>query len=282
MLRLSAGDSILDLNPDVGGAICRFIHKGADVMRPTPAGEKQVLQTASFPLVPFCNRIRNGTFVVEGHRVQMPGNLGDSPHTLHGHGWLKPWQVSDHSGSRAVLTYRHVPDSWPWEYEATLVYDLRPGAFRATLSVHNLAPGTMPAGLGFHPYFNLSNQTRLKAAVDGVWLSDDEHLPRNWHAGVLRKDWSHGDMVRHDVLIDNCYTGFHGKAEIYEGERLTHTLRASPDCKWLHIYVPPGESFFCAEPVDHMPDPFNQPNSGLKCLKSGASDTVWMDLQVHS
>ena len=119
---------------------------------------------------------------------------------------------------------------------------------------------------------------RLKAHVDGVWIADDELLPRNWHAGVLFKNWTRGEALRFDKLIDNCYTGFRGRAEIFEGPRMTHALRASPDCHWLHIYVPQGEDFFCAEPVNHMPDPFNQPNSGMKCLKAGETRMVWMDI----
>ncbi|MEI9904805.1 MAG: hypothetical protein WDN06_13175 [Asticcacaulis sp.] len=71
-----------------------------------------------------------------------------------------------------------------------------------------------------------------------------------------------------------------GRAEIFEGERLTHTLRASPECHWLHIFAPVGGDFFCAEPVNHMPDPFNQPNSGLKCIKTNETAMVWMGHDV--
>lgn len=278
MLRLSSADTTLDINPDVGGSISRLIHKGADVLRPTAEGEERVLFTGCFPLVPFCNRIRNGEFMVEGHKVKLPSNHEGSPHTLHGHGWQNRWKVVEATASRAVLSYRHAPDSWPWEYEATLIYELRPAGLRAFLSVKNLSRSTMPAGLGFHPYFNRTPNSRLKAAVDGVWISDEETLPRNWHGGPLKKDWTHTDTVAHDITIDNAYTGFNGRAEIYDGERLTHTLRASPDCHWLHVFVPLGEDYFCIEPVNHMPDPFNQPNSGLKCLKAGETSIVWMDL----
>ena len=42
--------------------------------------------------------------------------------------------------------------------------------------------------------------------------------------------------------------------------------------------MPQGEDFFCAEPVNHMPDPFNQPNSGMQCLKARETRLVWMDI----
>ncbi len=282
MLRLSVQDTVLEINPELGGSIARLTQFGKDVLRPTPEGADNPLQTANFPLVPWCNRIRDGAFVFEGHKVKLPSNHEGTPHTLHGHGWHNPWKIVEASPSRAVLVYRHDADAWPWDYEATLVYELRSGGLRCFLTVRNESKANMPAGLGFHPYFNRTPQTRLKAAVDGVWLVDDQTLPRNWHAGVVRKDWTHGDTVTHDITIDNCYTGFKGKAEIFEGDRLTHTLRASPNCHWLHIFAPTSDpGYFCAEPVDHMPDPFNQPNSGLHCLKTGATDMVWMDISVH-
>ncbi|MEI9904806.1 MAG: hypothetical protein WDN06_13180 [Asticcacaulis sp.] len=153
MLRLSVSDTILDIHPDIGGALWRFTHKGRDVMRPTPDGATDALATASFPLVPFANRIRNGEFVLEGHKVTMPGNLGDSPHTLHGHGWRNAWRVVEASPSRAVLSYHHEPDTWPWEYEATIVYELRAEGLRSFLSVKNLSRGAMAGGVGFSSLF---------------------------------------------------------------------------------------------------------------------------------
>ncbi len=281
MLRLTADNAIADIQPELGGSIFRFTVKGRDVMRPTADGASNPLMTANFPLVPWCNRIRNGAFTLEGRHVQLPRNHENSPHSLHGHGWHAAWTVTEQSASRVVLSYHHMPDAWPWEYEAMLVYELRDDSLHCQLSCRNLSPVTMPCGLGFHPYFNRTPQTRLKAAVDGVWISDDDVLPRNWHAGVLKKDWTHGDGVEHDITIDNCYTGFKGKAEIFDGQALTHTIKASSDCKWLHVFVPLGETYFCAEPVNHMPDPFNQPNSGLTCLKSGTTSSVWMDIQSH-
>ena len=282
MLRLSSDDTLLDINPDVAGAIFRLIRKGRDVLRPTADDTTDALLTSCFPLVPFCNRIRNGEFVVEGHKIKLPPNLGNGhPHPLHGQGWRNAWKVVEATPSRAVLIYHHLPDAWPWEYEAKLIYELRADGLRSFLSVKNLSRGVMPAGLGFHPYFQRTPDSRLKAAADGIWRADDECLPVSWHAGVLRKDWTHGDTVAHDVTIDHCYTGFRGRAEIYDGDRLTHTMRASPDCHWMHVFVPLGEDYFCVEPVNHMPDPFNQPNSGLKCLKSGETSMVWMDLSLH-
>lgn len=280
-LRLSVRDTVLELRPDLGGSIARLRHKGRDYLRPTPEAAEDVLQTASFPLVPFCNRLRDGAFSMGSHKVRLKPNLGDHPHTLHGQGWRAAWRVSEQRAERVVLTYHHAADEWPWAYEARQVFEVRDGGVRVWLSVKNLSASAMPAGLGFHPYFNRTPLTRLKTPLDGVWMSDAECLPTELHTGTWRKDWSGGDFVTDRGLIDHCHTGFTGRADISEGAQALVTLRASPDCHWLHIYVPPGEDYFCAEPVNHMPDPFNHGNSGLRCLKPGAVAMIWMDLTLH-
>ena len=46
---------------------------------------------ASFPLVPFVNRIRGGRFTFRGREVRLAPNMAGDPSPLHGQGWLNPW-----------------------------------------------------------------------------------------------------------------------------------------------------------------------------------------------
>ncbi|HEX9187496.1 MAG TPA: aldose 1-epimerase, partial [Vicinamibacteria bacterium] len=39
-------------------------------------------------------------------------------------------------------------------------------------------------------------------------------------------------------------------------------LAASPPLRTLVVYTPPGQSFFCAEPVSHITDAFNLADAG--------------------
>ena len=65
-------------------------------------------------------------------------------------------------------------------------------------------------------------------------------------------------------LIDNCYTGWNGVATLSAPGGASTTLTASPACRWLHIYSPPGADFVCAEPVANRPDPFQGEDSGIR------------------
>lgn len=281
MIRLCADSMKLDVMPTIGGAVANLWRGDRPILRPMPEGSSDVLQAAMFPLVPFANRIRDGAFQAGERVVKLPPNFGESPHPLHGHGWHVAWQVADVSATCMHLSYRHFADAWPWDYEAVLVYQLRPNGLRTSLRVTNLSKDPMPAGLGFHPYFRLSPHSRLQTTVDGMWEADEDTLPSRWRADSI-KSWNNNALVGDNPsTIDHCHSGFSGTASLYNGEHLALTLLASENCRWLHIFVPQDLDYFCVEPVTHMPDPFSHPLSGLQLLSQGQTLDAWMDLNVY-
>lgn len=278
MVAIETGDSRLVFAPEVGGAVAAFTVAGRDVLRPMAAGSTDPLLTASFPLVPFCNRIPNGRFQFQGREVILPPNLGDHPHALHGQGWRRTWSLAKAEGGEAVLTLDHAPGDWPWAYRAEQRFELRDAAFRVTLSVTNTGEATMPAGLGFHPYFPARPGERLTAAHDGVWMIDDEVLPTVHHAGSWGPDWAAGAPVAGHDLIDHCYTGWTRRAALSAAGQPDSIVTASADCAWLHVYVPPGEDHYCVEPCASRPNPFGAGETGMVALQPGESHSIWMEI----
>lgn len=278
MVAIETGDSRLVFAPEVGGAVAAFTVAGRDVLRPMAAGSSDALLTASFPLVPFCNRIPNGRFQFQGREVVLPPNLGDHPHALHGQGWRRPWSLERAKGCEAVLTLDHAPGDWPWAYRAEQRFELREGGFRVTLSVTNTGEAMMPAGLGFHPYFPARPGERLTAVQDGVWLIDADVLPTVHHAGPWGPDWATGAPVAGHDLIDHCYTGWTQRAVLSAPGEPDTVVSASTDCAWLHVYVPPGEDHYCVEPCASRPNPFGAGVTGMVALQPGESRSIWMEI----
>ena len=271
----------LELLPSLGGAIGRFTWDGRDVLRPAPAGTDEVLDTGSFALVPYCNRIRDGRFRFGDHDVTLAPNLGDHPHALHGQGWRGAWSVVSASETEAVLAFDHPPGEWPWAYRAEQRFTLGEDGLRIDLSVTNTGAEPMPAGLGFHPYFPARPGERLQAGVTGVWMVDADCLPTTHVNGAWRSDWAAGAPTAVSELIDNCYTGWNGTATLSAPGGVGTVLTASPECRWLHVYSPPDADFVCAEPVANRPDPFNGEDSGIVVLAPGESTAVWMAVAAN-
>ena len=259
MIALADGDLRLELLPDLGAAVATLTFQGRDVLRPTPPGADDPFDTAAFALAPFANRIADGRLRVADREIRIPCNAPGQAHPLHGHAWRKRWQVESATGDRAVLTYEHPADSWPWHYTVTQTFALNGDGLEISLSIENRDATPMPVGLGWHPYFHKGPGAKLKTHVEGVWLTDEESLPLRLAHGTRFGQWGRGDELTRPELIDHCHTGWPGVAEILlPQQRLCLALTASRALRWLHIYSPPGKDFFCVEPVSQMPNAVNR------------------------
>ena len=275
MLELTSGPLRLTLLPSCGGSIGRFDYRsGSDVipiLRPAPAEARHALECGCFPLVPFSNRIRGGTFEWQDKQIVLEPNMKGDPSPLHGQGWLAAWQVESSGPDRAVLVYRHDADAWPWDYEARIDYHLRPDRLAATLSCRNLSRDAMPCGLGFHPYFPCDAATLLQTGVDHVWTVDEHVLPveRVPATGRFALD---GPICARD--LDNGYDGWSGMARIRQPGRPFDLVLLSPGTSCFQVYSPPTGGLFVAEPVTHANDALSRPDPeraalGIRALEPG-------------
>ena len=278
MIVIDKGGARLVFAPEVGGAIAAFTVDGRDVLRPMAPEAEDALLAASFPLVPFCNRIPNGRFEWRGAAVTLPPNLMGHPHPLHGQAWRNPWTVDRVEAGQALLVFEHPAGDWPWAYRAEQAFTLSETGFRVTLTVINTGNEDMPAGLGFHPYFPARPGERLMAQNDGVWLIDADVLPTVHHAEPWEPDWTAGAPVAGHALIDHCFTGWNQRAVLSAPGQPDTVITASPDCAWLHVYVPPGEGYYCVEPCASRPNPFGEGETGMVTLRPGERRSIWMEI----
>ncbi|MEG3088913.1 aldose 1-epimerase [Sphingomonas sp. PB4P5] len=255
-MRIAAGDWAATLEP-TGGAIASLTRRGVDVLRPSPVGARDPLSLASFPLVPYANRIANGAFSFESERHVVPLNYPGQAHPLHGVGWLSAWSVTASDATSATLAHAHAPDdAWPWRYAATQCIALDPSGLSVTLTLENTGDDVMPYSLGFHPYFARAGVATLAFVATGVWQADGAMLPTQLAAPDTLGDWSRGAPLARAALIDHCYTGWGGHATItHDDGAITLAGTGTP---LLHFYLPPSQDFFCLEPVTAMPDAVNR------------------------
>ncbi len=269
VVSLGLGATQVDVCPAAGGSVARYRtttgDRTIDWLRPASADtlrDGDPLGMASFPLVPFSNRIRQGRFDFGGRRVTLPLNRSDMPHAIHGHGWQTAWTVADRSADALTLEYTHAAGAWPFPYRARQHFVLTDIALTITIGVENTGDEPMPAGLGLHPYFNRGGGARVSAAVEAVWLTDDEVMPTERTA--VPSGWRLADGLDVDaVALDNGFTGWNGEAQIRwpaSGEALS--IEADAAFGYLVVFTPPGADFFCAEPVSHCTDAFNMAAAG--------------------
>jgi aldose 1-epimerase len=210
VLILSSADLELQLSPSIGGAISglSYVRDGArrPILREGHSRLQNVLEASSFPLVPFVNRIRGGSFTFRGRTVSLAPNMSGDPSPLHGQGWLNPWAVEQSDAGSAVLSYRHNPGEWPWAYSARQAFQLDGPVLDIALICRNESAEPMPCGLGQHPYFPCSPQTRIETEVRSAWTIDEQVLPVAKVPATGRYDLSGRLICGQD--LDNGFEGW--------------------------------------------------------------------------
>lgn len=270
---LRRGPWQLTLAPGVGGAVHALSWNGVDVLRAAPSDTSAVLEMAAFPLIPFVGRITDGRFSFSGRSVQLPPNFPPEPHAIHGQAWQHPWQVEAHDETSALLGFEHPRGDWPWHYRARQRFVLEDDGVSLTLTLENLDDAAMPGGLGWHPYFPRAG-ARLRA---DLWERFSIATGRSRHDRALPQWRELAELVLDDVFeLDRA------AADLDWPDRRVR-LTASNAARFLVVYVPPGQDFFCVEPVSHVPDAVNAEDPtarGLQVLARGARLTLEVRLTV--
>jgi aldose 1-epimerase len=275
LLHLAAGDLRLALAPAVGGSIAAFSRVWREGghervlhwLRPASdegLAQRHPLAMASFPLVPFCNRIRNGRASFEGREIRFPPNhpAEDSPHPLHGIGWQRPWEVVSAREDEAVLALRvEAGPAWPWAFSARQVVRLDQRRLQVQIELRNEDTAAMPAGIGHHPYFPHTPGTRLQTDTRAMWEGDDEVMPTGLVDGPVVRQLREGALLS-QLHTDNNFTGWSRTARIDwpaddQGPARHLVLQAEPPLDRFVLYCQRGYEFFCAEPVSQCTDWLN-------------------------
>ncbi|WP_198036705.1 aldose 1-epimerase [Halomonas sp. GT] len=285
MVPLHHGDLQASLHPHCGGAFSYLRWKGQDLLRPLmpdrdslPEGPRH---SGGYVLAPYSNRIADAAFEWQGDTVQLQPNFGNHPHSLHGFAWQRAWELDrqdqpsldEQSQDQATLVLHHLSDTdWPWDCKVTQEVSLGPSRVSLTLSLENLDTRPMPAGLGWHPYFQRTPKVQLEFSAAAVWMNDARQLPT--HQVTPPDEWNFSQLRPLKWPgVDNCFVGWSQRAQIYWPEyRLRLTLVASEALRHLVLFTPENQTFFALEPVTHANAALNsdRPHAqGMRTLAPG-------------
>jgi aldose 1-epimerase len=273
---LHAGALRLALRPDLGGCIAGLWHQQTPILRSTEPDALSTSRAAGcYPLVPYSNRLAYRKFRWKGHDYTTQPNFDDSPHSLHGVGWKRPWEIVSSSVLEVVLKLVHPGDAdWPFPFEASQYFTLTPHSMHVEMVITNTAEIAQPVGLGWHPYFTKRSRSRLHIELESRWDSDAAELPvRKVAQPGIDSDISHLDF-------DNCFDGWTGPARIRDEK---FSLQLSSSVNHLVVFTPQEKPYFCVEPVSHVSNAIHMADPaahGLRTLAPGESFEATMNLEV--
>ncbi len=287
---LQTADTRVLICPAIGGAIARFSFRGIEILRraaDAAIADKLVRQMASYPLLPYSNRIGHGRLVVGKESFSLRPNFAPEAHAIHGVGWQREWRTGNRTQMSLELLLAHTPDAdWPFAFEAGQLFSLTGDALTVALTVRNIDTRAMPVGLGFHPFFIITPGLHLQTEWKSMWAMGDDKLPVGRVPVPVDADFSQLRPVE-GWKVDHCFSGWQRHALLdYPTHRVA--LTASEPCSNIVVFAPnDGRGFIAMEPVSNTNNAFAMAangvtDTGMRMLAPGDAFTVSMTIAVSS
>ncbi|RHA38437.1 aldose epimerase family protein [Cellulomonas rhizosphaerae] len=288
----------LDVAPLSGAALTAGRIRTADgvwrdLLRPTrrsAIGDPE--KCASFPMVPWSNRLREGVLSFGGRTWQLQRNGADGT-AIHGAVRYSAWSVVEQSESSIDLeleTSSLVGVNFPWRFASRIRYEVVDDALRVTTSVRNTDTSSFPAGFGHHPYLQRSlhpahEQTPICPPGQPVVHIPTgrgyplDHGMATGAAGAVpaRADFS-SPRALGSAFIDDVLRDWRDVRVTYPEAGVTLDVRADPIYEHLVVYAPRRRACFAIEPVTNVNGGFalhgaGVPGTGVFVLEPGEERT---------
>ena len=241
-------------------------------------------------LLPYPNRLRDGRYTHEGKTYQFDLTNPSTKNSIHGFGANTPMNVDSawSNDKEAGLTCSwqhngtHTAYPFPFTAEITMILSVPPdyssgeGEFEMTMAFKNDGDTEIPVGLGWHPYFKMSEK-----AYDSSLLIpdcqlihiDDRMLPTGEKTPFTL--FNHLTPIKNETLDNGFYITDQTKnAETVlasEHGQLTFWQETGFQ-KWnfLQVFTPPHHKSVAIEPMTCNIDAFNT-GDGWVLLKPSES-----------
>lgn len=225
-------------------------------------------------LAPFPNRLKDGRYRVGEEEFQFPLNDGDRGNALHGFVLDKSFEVFEEREERIALAYSYGGNLpyFPFPFKLRVSYSLPSSTeFEMTMELENTGSRPMPAGMGWHPYFQLGvpvNALHLKLPsvekiqIDARMIPTGERTPFQAFQSLEKIDQTPFDT---GFLLRNSG---HESEVILQFENLRLRYWQENLFPFLQVFIPPARQSIALEPMTCNIDAFNN-GDGLKMLAPG-------------
>lgn len=231
-------------------------------------------------LIPFPNRVNNGSYQYHGNNYQLEISDLENNHALHGFIHNRPFIIENEditSDSISVtLYYRYKGEikGYPFPFDVRIRYSLNTEGFEFFGEIVNKGNHDIPMGMGWHPYFKIGktvDSLMLELPDSQQIYTDNRKIP----TGELSDDIIFSKPSRiGSAEIDNGYkVEEQNKAKIClsssEVSIVVWQETGLGKFNYLQIYIPPDRNSIAIEPSTCSPDAFNNGN-GLVILEPSA------------
>lgn len=144
---------------EVGGGIRDYRVDGRPVLDGYGA-DRMCTAARGLPLVPWPNRLHDGSFSWDGHDYALPLDERDKANALHGLARYLSWSPVAVEADRVTMAVTVWPrPQWPFTLSVSVEYGLGPNGLTVTTTAENTGDADLPYALGQHPYLTVGTAT---------------------------------------------------------------------------------------------------------------------------
>jgi aldose 1-epimerase len=171
---------------EVGGGLRTYSAAGRELLDGYRADEISTSGRGQV-LIPWPNRIQDGSYEFEGERHQLPINDLAEQDAIHGLVRWAGWTVGEREPHRVVMRHRIYPQpGYPFTLAVSVEYALSARGLQVTTTAMNVGAKPCPYGCGAHPYLTVGTPTvdtvTLRAPARTVLSSDERGIPVGAHS----------------------------------------------------------------------------------------------------
>ena len=264
----------VEVNPNFGGSILDFSFKKNNskisIFRKTPKKTKynninNILATSYFPLIPYSGRIKKGLLRFKKETFKLKGcQILKEENSVHGDGWKSSWKKKIVNQKSIIMQLNTKNKNWPFKYSGVQTISIAKNILKISLELKNTDIKSMPCGLGFHPFFDMTPNVTLQMKAKKNWLVGKNFLFKKKLDIGPRIDFKNTKKLLNTNLV-NGFSEWDGFAKIiWPEKKISLEINSSKNLKHLVVFTPTKSNFFCIEPVSHSVDSFNLYNNGVK------------------
>lgn len=267
--------------PERGANVLEILFKGSNVLDGYQSPEE--LEAGKWGksalLFPFPNRLRDGHYSWLGHDYSFPLNNAATGNAIHGFVRDERFEVvrieltTESAELTCRLDYRGQHASYPFPFMLDVTFTMtNRNEFTAAFFLKNRHQAAIPVGLGWHPYFRLTEkaddhvmQIPACARID----IDDRMIPTG--SRTPYSAFAVENTVG-DTFLDNCFAAPEAHS-LYHltlrggGQQLTVSASNS-QFPYFQVFTPPARESIALEPMTCNVNAF-QNGDGLVTVPAG-------------
>jgi galactose mutarotase-like enzyme len=264
----------LEVVPERGGIITRWQVRGEDLlyMDQERFANPELSVRGGIPILfPICGNLPDNTYTHKGQTYKLK---------QHGFARDLSWQVAEsmtREGVGITLTLTDNPQTqavYPFKFDLSFTYRLRENSLLIQQCFTNRSPEPMPFSTGLHPYFRVSDKTRLQFDIPATEFQNQQDQITHPFAGSF--DFGQDE-------IDVAFRSLSGQSAqvIDHRRRLELTLEYDSIYSTLVFWTLKDKDYYCLEP---WTAPRNALNTGehLTHLDPGARVETLVTMTVNT